>query len=244
MIGAVLIIEKELVCMLRNRPLLAQLLFILVFSTIFPQAFAYSMITYERVTAEKVLALVEIGKYYPLMMGVLFAAILAGESFAGERERRTIEVLAATPLNARSILLGKLLFSCLVALALELPTFASFTHAVRSLVGAGGLGIDFPSSEYLLTCTVLSWSLTVLVTLVVVATSLLVRTKAAATTSAFAILLPVALLITSASMFNVRIDDRLIIASSLAVLSTSCAMLLLLLRHVDKELMILGLTRG
>jgi len=242
MTGAVLIIEKELVSVLRNRPLLAQLLFILAFSTIFPQAFAYSMIAYERVTVEKVLALVEIGKYYPLMIGVLFAAILAGESFAGERERRTIEVLAATPLNARSVLLGKFLFSCLVALALELPTFASFTHAVRSLAGAGGLGVDFPSSEYLLTCTALSWSLTILVTLVVIVASLLVRTKAAATTSAFAVLLPVALLITSASMFNVRIDDRLIIASSLVILATSCATLLLLLRRANKELMILGLT--
>jgi len=238
--GTVLILERELVCMLRNRPLLAQLLFILIFSTAFPQAFAYSMIAYERVTVEKVLALIEIGKYYPLMMGVLFAAILAGESFAGERERRTIEILAATPLGERSIFLGKLLFSVFVALALELPTFASFTRAVLLLADAGSLGISFPSSEYLLTCTVLSWSLTMLVTLVVIVTSLSVRTKAAATTSALTVLLPVALLIAGASMFNVKIDDRLIIIASLGALGISCVVLLLLLKRINKELMILG----
>ena len=242
--GTILIFKKELVQMFKNTSLLAHLIFILAFSVAFPQVFAHSMISRESITLEKVLALIEIGKYYPLMMGVLFAAILAGESFAGERERKTIEVLAATPLGERSIFLGKFLFSVFVALMLELPTFASFTQAIYLLIKAGGFAIDFMSSGYLLTCTALSWSLTLLVAMLVVIASLYVRTKASATASSFSVLLPIALLISGAALFNITVDNTLLISISLIAIAISSAMLLLLFRHMDKELMILGLVRG
>ena len=241
--GAGIIIAKELVHIVKNKSLLAQLIFILVFSVVFPQIFAYSMINYERVTPQKVFTLIELGKYYPLMIGVLFAAILAGESFAGERERKTIEILAATPLSAKSIFIGKLLFSIFIALLLEIPTFMSFTCAVYHLKDAVQLNIEFPTSTYLLACTLSSWSLTILVTTVVITASLLVKTKAAASTFAFTVLLPIALLITAVSLYNITISDELIITISVLFLIVSVIVLLLMLKHISKELMILGLRK-
>ncbi len=241
--GAGIIIVKELVHVVKNKSLLAQLIFILVFSVAFPQIFAYSMINYERVTPKKVFTLIELGKYYPLMIGVLFAAILAGESFAGERERKTMEILAATPLSAKSIFIGKLLFSIFVALLLEIPTFMSFTSAVYRLKDAVQLNIEFPTSTYLLACTLSSWSLTILVTTVVITASLLVKTKAAASTFAFTVLLPIALLITAVSLYNITISDELIITISVLFLIVSITILSLMLKHISKELMILGLRK-
>ena len=242
--GVGVVITKELIHVVKNKSLLFQLIFILVFSVVFPQIFAYSMISYERVTPQKVFTLIELGKYYPLMIGVLFASILAGESFAGERERKTMEILAATPLSAKSIFIGKLLFSILIALLLEIPTFMSFTSAVYHLKDTAQLNnIEFPTSTYLLACTLSSWSLTILVTTVVITASLLVKTKAAATTFAFTILLPIALLITIVSLYNITISDELIIAISALFLIVSITVLSLILKHISKELMILGFMR-
>jgi len=241
--GAEIIIAKELVHIVKNKSLLAQLIFILVFSVAFPQIFAYSMINYERVTPQKVFTLIELSKYYPSMIGMLFAAILAGESFAGERERKTMEILAATPLSAQSIFIGKLLFSIFIALLLEIPTSMSFTSAVYHLKDVAQLSIEFPTSTYLLACTLSSWSLTILVTTVVITASLLVKTKAAATTFAFTVLLPIALLITAVSLYNITISDELIVTISVLFLVVSITVLTLMLKHISKELMILGLMR-
>ncbi len=241
--GVRVIITKELIHIVKNKSLLTQLIFILVFSIVFPQIFAYSMINYERVTPQKVFTLIELGKYYPLMIGVLFAAILAGESFAGERERKTMEILAATPLSAKSIFIGKLLFSILIALLLEIPTFISFTSAVYYLKDATQLNIEFPTSTYLLACTLSSWSLTILVTTVVITASLLVKTKSAASAFAFTVLLPIALLITAVSLYNITISDELIITISILFLTVSVTVLSLMLKRISKELMILGFTR-
>ncbi|GAC1546866.1 MAG: hypothetical protein NVS2B9_13950 [Myxococcales bacterium] len=55
----------------------------------------------------------------------MLAAGVAADAFAGERERRTIETLLATPLRARSIFLGKLATALCFALGVSAASLLS-----------------------------------------------------------------------------------------------------------------------
>ena len=51
------------------------------------------------------------------------SSVLGSDSFAGEKERKTIEALLATPISDSELLLGKILVSFIPAM---LVTFMSF----------------------------------------------------------------------------------------------------------------------
>jgi ABC-2 type transport system permease protein len=74
--------------------------------------------------------------YYALFPGVVAAAI-AADAFAGERERRTLETLLATPLEESTILIGKV--SAAVIWALTVAALALVVGTVVVNVSAGTL---------------------------------------------------------------------------------------------------------
>ena len=82
---------------------------------------------------------------FNLFYGVLMAMITAVDSFAGERERKTLETLLASRLPDKAILLGKMLFALLFMVALVacgcVLSLASVTIAQR----------QFPAAEPLVT---------------------------------------------------------------------------------------------
>ena len=59
-----------------------------------------------------------------LIIPVMASSVMASDSFAGERERKTIEALLATPISDSELLLGKILVSFIPAM---LVTFVSFS---------------------------------------------------------------------------------------------------------------------
>ncbi|MCA9676964.1 MAG: ABC transporter permease subunit [Myxococcales bacterium] len=67
----------------------------------------------------------------------VLAATFAADAFAGERERRTLETVLATPIAARSLFLGKL--AAAVALALLGALVAMTTGAISATAAAGAL---------------------------------------------------------------------------------------------------------
>jgi ABC-2 type transport system permease protein len=73
--------------------------------------------------------------FFALVPGVA-AATLAADAFAGERERRTLETLLATPLAEWTILTGKLIAAVLWALLVASVAFVAATVVV-SLSGGG-----------------------------------------------------------------------------------------------------------
>jgi ABC-type Na+ efflux pump permease subunit len=58
-----------------------------------------------------------------LIIPLMVASVIAADSFAGERERRTLEALLYTPTTDRELFIGKLLSSWLPALAVTLAGF-------------------------------------------------------------------------------------------------------------------------
>jgi ABC-2 type transport system permease protein len=95
--------------------------------------------------------------YYAFFPGAAAAAI-AADAFAGERERRTLETLLATPLSETTILFGKALAAVLWALAIAATALVVGTLVVTLASGAfmpapamllGAMGAAFASASFM-----------------------------------------------------------------------------------------------
>lgn len=62
-----------------------------------------------------------------LILPLLFAGIVGSESFAGEKERKTLEALLYTPASDRELFLGKVVAAIVPAVLLSLLCFAVYT---------------------------------------------------------------------------------------------------------------------
>lgn len=65
-----------------------------------------------------------------LIIPIMASSVIASDSFAGEKERKTIEALLATPISDSELMLGKMLVSFLPALAITVISFAVYTAVV------------------------------------------------------------------------------------------------------------------
>ena len=65
-----------------------------------------------------------------LIIPIMASSVLGSDSFAGERERKTIEALLATPISDSELLLGKILVSFIPAMAVTVVSFAVYTVIV------------------------------------------------------------------------------------------------------------------
>jgi ABC-2 type transport system permease protein len=68
-----------------------------------------------------------------LIVPLMVAAVLAADSFAGEKERRTIETLLHTPIAERDLFYAKLLGAFLPAVAISWIGFAAFAVVVNTV---------------------------------------------------------------------------------------------------------------
>ena len=68
-----------------------------------------------------------------LIIPIMAASVIASDSFAGEKERKTIEALLATPLSDAEMLLGKMLVSLTPAVITTLTSFALYSAVVDLL---------------------------------------------------------------------------------------------------------------
>ncbi|MEM2094022.1 MAG: ABC transporter permease subunit, partial [Candidatus Bathyarchaeia archaeon] len=66
-----------------------------------------------------------------LMIPIMVSSVIASDSFAGEKERKTIEPLLATPLCDSELFLGKILVSLLPALLATLASFIVYSSTVN-----------------------------------------------------------------------------------------------------------------
>lgn len=83
-----------------------------------------------------------------LLVPLVAATVIAADTFAGERERGTLEALLHTPTTDRELVLGKLLVAYVPASVLGIVSFALYT-VWANLLGAGALGgIFFPTASW------------------------------------------------------------------------------------------------
>jgi ABC-type Na+ efflux pump permease subunit len=80
-----------------------------------------------------------------LLIPLMVAAVIAADSFVGERERKTLEAILHTPITNWELLIAKLLSAWLAAMAVALGGFGLYT-VVANLVGWPAMGhLFFPN---------------------------------------------------------------------------------------------------
>jgi ABC-2 type transport system permease protein len=68
-----------------------------------------------------------------LIIPIMASSVIGSDSFAGERERKTIEALLATPISDSELLMGKILVSFLPAMLVTFVAFGLYTALVDAL---------------------------------------------------------------------------------------------------------------
>ena len=68
-----------------------------------------------------------------LIIPIMASSVMGSDSFAGERERKTIEALLATPISDSELLLGKILVSFIPAMLVTFVSFGVYATIVDAL---------------------------------------------------------------------------------------------------------------
>jgi ABC-type Na+ efflux pump permease subunit len=68
-----------------------------------------------------------------LIIPIMASSVLGSDSFAGERERKTIEALLATPISDSELFMGKVLVSFIPAMLVTFVSFGIYTVVVDAL---------------------------------------------------------------------------------------------------------------
>jgi ABC-2 type transport system permease protein len=84
-----------------------------------------------------------------MLMPILIASTIAADSFAGEKERKTIEALLYTPTTDRELFIAKLLSSWLTAIALTLAGFGLYIVVGNMAAWPQMQRIFFPNAMWL-----------------------------------------------------------------------------------------------
>ncbi len=68
-----------------------------------------------------------------LIMPLMYATVIAAESFAGERERKTIEALLYTPATDLELFLGKTLAAFIPAVVITVGSFLAYSVVLNAV---------------------------------------------------------------------------------------------------------------
>jgi ABC-type Na+ efflux pump permease subunit len=85
-----------------------------------------------------------------LTMPIFTASVIAADSFAGEKERKTSEALLATPVKTEELLLGKIMASFIPAIALTLAIFALYGYVTNWLAFSSFNQAILPTATWLM----------------------------------------------------------------------------------------------
>jgi len=86
-----------------------------------------------QMTPEQVIVYVLILYFFApffLIIPIMASSVIGSDSFAGERERKTIEALLATPISDSELFLGKILVSFIPAMIITIISFCIYTLVV------------------------------------------------------------------------------------------------------------------
>jgi ABC-2 type transport system permease protein len=91
-----------------------------------------------------------------LVMPIFLPVILASQSVAGEKERRTLEPLLATPVSARDLVLGKALAAVVPAMGITVVAFAAFATGADIVAWPVLKRLALPDASFLFAVLVLA----------------------------------------------------------------------------------------
>lgn len=132
-----------------------------------------------------------------LLVPIMAASLVAANSFAGEKERRTLESLLFAPLDLYSLFLGKALAAFVLAMLLAIGSFILFGLTVNILAYPLFNRLIFPESNWWVLVFWVSPSLSLLTVLFNVAVSAKVKGFQEANQMSVFVVLPIIALVVS-----------------------------------------------
>ena len=150
-----------------------------------------------------------------LIIPVMSSSVIAADSFAGEKERNTIEALMATPLTDSELLLGKILVSFIPSMGVTIFGFILYTITVDLLTHQIFGMYIMPTIPWILMILLLSPILSLLRARTVIISSRVKGFREAQQVSALLVIPILALLFGQASGFLIMGSSMMILMSLL-----------------------------
>ncbi len=114
-----------------------------------PSAYLKGLSGYSDIQKVAILPIKIVGLPFFLLIPLLMSGIITSDSFAGERERNTLEPLLTAPVTDRQLLLGKILTPFVPALVVTWASFALLTKGVSKLINPHFLSPVFPDTIWI-----------------------------------------------------------------------------------------------
>lgn len=114
-----------------------------------PKAYLEGLAGYSDIQKVAILPIKIIGLPFFLLIPLLMSGIITSDSFAGERERNTLEALLSTPIRDWELLVGKVLTPFVPALLVTWASFLMLTKGVANLINPHFLSPVFPDAIWI-----------------------------------------------------------------------------------------------
>jgi len=170
-----------------------------------------------------------------LIVPLMVCAVIAADSFAGEKERKTLEALLYTPTSDRELYVAKLLGPWLASIAVSLLSWVVYAVIVNVLA-AGDVGR--PVALTALWAIILFWlgpAVGALAIAILVVISARVRGFQEAYQLGGVVVLPVVLLLVAQLLGAIVLDARLAVLIGAVVWATAASVLLVASRGFRRE---------
>ena len=166
-----------------------------------------------------------------LVLPIFLPILLAAQSIGGERERRTLEPLLATPVSTPSIILGKSVAALVPALAITWLAAALFCLGIDLVIGRALL----PDPAWLFGTLLLSPLLALFGNAMAVVVSSLVLDPRAAQNLAATTVLPLLGLLVMQLAGRIALGPRFYLGLALGVAAADVALIFLAVKLFDRE---------
>jgi len=170
-----------------------------------------------------------------LMIPLMAASVISADSFAGEKERGTLETLLFAPVDMRSLFTGKVLASFVPAVIVSLVTFLLCAVSVNLAAWPLFHRIFFPQLNWLPLMLLVIPGVALLAILINVFISARVATFQAAYQMGGTVVLPVLLLVVGQATGVLVLSGLVVTLAGLVVAAIDLVLLWQVLRHLDRN---------
>jgi ABC-2 type transport system permease protein len=170
-----------------------------------------------------------------LLVPLVVATVIAADSFAGERERRTLEALLHTGSDDQALFLGKFLAAYVPAIAMSWISFAGYSILANLLGHRAAGGIFFPTPTWLVIAFWVAPGVSLLGIAVMVGVSSRVRSLQAAHQVGSLLVLPFLLLVAVQVTGLMMLDVTTMVVFGGLLWLGGLAVLLFNLRTLDRD---------
>ena len=175
-----------------------------------------------------------------LIIPLMIAAVIAADSFAGEKERKTLEALLYAPMPDRELLVAKILSSWIPAVAVGLVSFVVYGVLVNIVAWPVMGEMFFPTLMWVVLALWVAPAVAGLAQGVMVLVSSRVNTFQEASQLGGLIVLPVILLVVGQAAGVIYFSTRVVVLVGLVIWGINAALLKLALDRFQRERLLLG----